>query len=98
MTDSELKFSRGCKEGEKDKPFPLLSLPVDVLVQILSMLDAKSMASTELVTRAFRSRHPGSGLRLVEQAARDAYERQFGPRERHSFRYFLHCVFHIASN
>ena len=66
--------------------FPLLALPVDVLVSILSKLDPKSMVHIELVSRAMRLRHPGSGMRLVEQAARDAYERQYGARPDYSWR------------
>lgn len=93
MADSTLPCSQ---ERSEEDVFPLLALPVDVLVNIFSKLDAKSMAAAELVTGAFRARHPGSGIRLVEQAARDALERRYGPRQNYSWKYnhlriFKHC-------
>lgn len=86
MAELTLSPSREIPEDATQHIFPLLALPVDVLVNIFSKLDAKSMAMTELVSGAFRSRHPGSGIRLVEQAAREAFERRYGPRQNASWR------------
>ena len=88
MADSAMNLAKeqsGDQSAAADA-FPLLALPVDVLIAVLSKLDAKSMVVTELVTRDFRSRHPGSGIRIMEQAARDAYERQYGPKLDYSWK------------
>ncbi|GMH32463.1 hypothetical protein BSKO_00297 [Bryopsis sp. KO-2023] len=57
--------------------FPLLALPVDVLVYVLSKLDAISLVNIELTARSFRARHAASRLRITEQAAREALETRF---------------------
>lgn len=63
-------------EGSSDV-FPLLALPVDVLVYVLSKLDAISLVNVELTARSFRARHATSRLRITEQAAREALEVMF---------------------
>lgn len=70
------------EEGSSSDVFPLLLLPVDVLVYTLSNLDAVSLVNTELVSRAFRARHAVSRLRITEQAARDALETRLDNKQK----------------
>jgi len=83
--------------------FSILSLPLDVIGRILNKLDNRTMANLELTSRFSRARHFGDGMRLTEQAARDAYEARRGPTSAGSlqspiWKVLLHSVESLAND
>lgn len=81
-----MEFETDAMSLNLEDRFPLLALPLDVLGRVLTKLDARSMVNVELTSRLFRERQPGSGVRVMERAAREAYEANYGPRQDHSWK------------